>query len=231
MIRLDDLFRATQDIDLPEGQKGMARALTDAEAKERRRFALVKSQEVVEELKDPTSLRHRLSVAPLEKVKDDEADSLIKVILEARRYDSQRDAVTLFPLPFIPIADDADDVTEREVLQQREESEKVVREQRAEYVKQRITTLREKYQETPMETLRVVTRQLAITVEARRTMVDAFRWYTIYASVFIYNNGKAERLFQSPDQVANVPSSIVDRLYKKAEAVDNVDPWDIVKNA
>lgn len=229
MIGLDDLFRAIKEIELPGGLKGQVRALSDAEIKERRRYSLLQELEVAKELEDETSDAYRLEIAPLAAI--DIRGPLVSTVLAVRRIEIQAEADLLYPNIFIPIPDDADDVAEREVLKRRGETEAQTREHRAEHIKQRLQTAREKLEGLEMKTLRKMAQQLAITVAARSAFLDGIRWYTVYAGVYAHRDGQLERLCQSPDAVRDIPARVIDRLHREVEEVNTVDPWEIAKNA
>lgn len=229
-MRLDALFRATKAIDLPGGQKGMVRALSDAEQKERQYYALQKSYEAEKEIRKSGSIAHQAVLAPVMAV--DEPSTLIPVILEARRLDVEREALILFPHRFIPLPDGPDDVKQREVLEQRETSEAETFDKRKAHTEQRMAEIQSKMEAAPPDDLRQMTESLAVTVEARRIMIRAIRCYTVYAGVLIHDEkDKLKRLFQSPEQVSDVPAMVINRLFDEVEAVNSVDPWDIEKNA
>ena len=227
-ITLDNLFRAVKDIELPGGLKGQVQALSDAEKKERRRYALLCELDAAKELRDETSDAYRISVAPLAEVED--KDPLVSTILQVRRVELQQESQQLFPQLIIPIPDEADDVTEIAVIERRKETEAKTAEQRQNHIEVRMTQIREKLESQDIELLRKMARGLAVTVTSRRVMIDAICWYTVYAGVYVFRNGDRERLYQSPDIVQNSPESVIDRLYREVEEVNNVDPWEIVKN-
>lgn len=229
-MRLDALFRATAEIDLPGGQKGLVRALSDVEEQERHRYALLKSNEVEKELRDKTSLEYQIAIAPLEEIENPQP--LIAVILEARRLDIEREARLLFDYQFIPMPDESDDKEERDVLRQREEADANTRQQRLDHIKARLTEVREKMEAQSMDTLRQMAINLAVLVRARRVMLQALRWYSVYTAVFRQSeNGELERLFQSADEVSQTPTLVIDRLFEEVSQVNTVDPWEVSKNA
>lgn len=229
-MRYDRLFRAEEDIDLPGEEKGVARALSDADIKERRRYALLISLEAEQELRDETSRWHRAYVKPLGTI--DSAEPLVVRVLAVRRFDITEEAQLLFPYQFVALPDKPDDVVERNILAQRMEQEQKVRERRHLHVEQRMEELRQKLIALPIETLRKEAVGAAISAATRAEMIDAVRWYTVYAGIYAANtDGDLERLFQSPSEVRGVPTSVIDHLFQKVSVVNNVDPWEIQKNA
>ena len=228
MIRLDDLFRATKDIPLPKGLKGQVRTLSDGEMKERRRYALLHSQEVVSGLEDETSDSYRLYVAPLATTRNREL--LTDVVMQIRRAEAMRDAFVFYPNELIPMPDDATDIDEREVLDQRKIQEDKLAVNRAKFVDKRLATIRKKHKALNVRQLRALAQRLAVVVAERSATIDAMRWYTVYAAVFVHKDGALERLYQDPDTVRKSPQQVVDRLYLEVEEVNGVDPWEIAKN-
>lgn len=228
MIRLDDLFRAVKDVDLPKGLKGQVRALSDGEMKERRRYALLHSQEVVTGLEDKTSDSYRLYVAPLATTKNREL--LTDAVLQIRRVEALRDAFVLYPNVLIPMSDNVTDIEEREVLEQRKTQEEDLVKKRVAFQDKRVATISEKLKSLNLKQLRAMAQGLAVITAERAATIDAMRWYTVYAAVSVYDNGTLERLYQDPDTVRESPQQVVDRLYLEVEEVNTVDPWEIAKN-
>lgn len=228
MIRLDDLFRAVKDIDLPKGLKGQVRALSDGEMKERRRYALLYSQEVVTGLEDKTSDSYRLYVAPLATTKNREL--LTDAVVQIRRVEALRDAFVLYPNVLIPMPDNVTDIEEREILDQRKAQEEELVDKRVAFQDKRVATISEKLKSLNLKQLRAMAQGLAVITAERAATIDAMRWYTVYAAVSVYDNGTLERLYQDPDTVRESPQQVVDRLYLEVEEVNTVDPWEIAKN-
>lgn len=228
MIRLDSLFRAVKDIDLPEGKKGQARALADAEIKERRRYALIKSQEVTKELRDETSDMYQLYMLPLATTRD--RDLLLDTVLQVRRIEFLQDALEFYPNVLLPIPDDASDVEERGVLEQRVLQEAAIQKQRDDYIAKRVADIRKKTKALNVRQLRKMAQGLAGVVAERATMIDAMRWYTVYAGISEFKDGQLERLFDSPGAASMSPEGVVDRLWLEVDEVNSVDPWEIAKN-
>lgn len=229
MIRLDSLFRAVKDVDLPGGLKGEARALTDAEVKERRRYALIKSQEVTKELRDETSDMYRLYILPLATTRD--RALLLDTVLQVRRVEALQDAIAFHPNTLLPMPNNASDIEERGVLEQRALQETEVQRQRDAYIAKRIADIRKKSKSLNVRQLRKMAQELAGVVAERAAMIDAMRWYAVYASISVFKNGQLERLFESPDAVSMSPEPVVDRLFSEVNQVNGVDPWEIAKNA
>lgn len=229
-MRYDRLFRAEEDIVLPGQGKGVVRALSDADIKERRRYSLLMSLEAEKELRDETSRWHQAYIEPLGTVSSPE--SLIVRVLGVKRLDITEEAMVLNPFEFIALPDKPDDDAERNILAQRKEQEEKVRSQRRSHVGQRMEDLRLKLEALPIELLRKEAIGAAINAATRAEMVDAVRWYSVYAGIFTQNaDGTLERLFESPEEVRHVPGLVIDRLFLRVSAVSNADPWEIQKNA
>ena len=116
MIFLDDLFRATKEIELPKGLRGQVRALSDGEIKERRRYAILHSQRATEDIEDESSDVYRLTIAPLMKGK--QKAPLLDVIMQVRQIGLLRDAIMFHPSVLIPMPDEVMPDQEREILAQ-----------------------------------------------------------------------------------------------------------------
>jgi hypothetical protein len=230
MIRLSDLFGASKEIDLPKGLKGQARALTDGEIKERRRYAILHSQKATEEIKDESSDAYRLLIAPFKQEK--QKAPLVDVVMQVRRIEFVRDALAFIPNVLIPLPDDANDTQEREILERRKVQDKEVQEKRAAMVEKRTKDVRQKLTKLNVGRLRLMAQQAIVGVYEQAASYDAVQWYTIHAGVYVYEGDKLERLFPSPEAVRDHASGpAVARLFGEVEEVNGVDPWEIAKNA
>lgn len=228
-IQLDDLFRATKEIELPKGLRGQVRALSDGEVKERRRYAILHSLKATREIEDESSEAHRLTIAPLKSEK--QKAPLIDVVMQVRRVEFIRDAIAFISNVMIPLPDDATDVQEREILAQREVQDQKVRDKRTAHVAKRLTDVRKKYTKLTVNKLRQMAQQAIVSVYEQAASIDAVRWYTVYAGVFVHRGDKLERLYPSPEAASKSPEAVVDRLFNEVEDVNAVDPWEVAKNA
>lgn len=229
MIQLDDLFRAIREIELPKGLRGQVRALSDGEVKERRRYAILHSQEATKDIQDESSDAYRLTIAPLKSEK--QKSPLIEVLMQVRRIDFVRDAIMFVPNVMIPLPDDATDVQEREILAQREVQDQEVQDKRAAYVAKRLTEVRKKYTKLSVNKLRQMASQAVVAVYEQAAAIDAMRWYTVYAGVHVYRGEELKRLYPSPEAASKSPEAVIDRLSDEVEIVNAVDPWEVAKNA
>lgn len=232
-MKVDALFRATADIDLPGGTRGMVRALSDGEREERRRYALLRSLEVQRELGDETSDRHKMDIAPL--ADTDSPNALASIILEVRQADLQSEAITLYQDQYIPFPEKATDAEQRATLEERERTEAETQKQRREHVRQRAAEIYKKLLALPIEKLRAAACKAAVDVYARREMLRAATRFTVWAGAFIYEDQEAlanpKRLFESPEQVMEAPPDVINRLLVEVDRVDGVDVWEIQKNS
>jgi len=231
-VTLDRLFRPYKEIELPDGRKGFARALGDAEVKERRRWALLQAAAASKDIENEDSEEYQLVIAPLATIED--PLPLIATILQVRTAELRREAEMLSPYPVLPIPDNADDVKEREVLAARTEAEERVDEERETFIKARLTEIRNKLVDQDVAMLQKMATNMAIILANREAMFEAIRWYTVYAGAHVYLNGdttKSERLYQSPEEAKGAPPTVVDKLYLDVVELNDVNPWEIAKNA
>ena len=229
MIQLDDLFCAIKEIELPKGLRGQVRALSDGEIKERRRYAILHSLEATREIQDESSDAYRLTIAPLKQER--QKDTLIEVVIQVRRIEAMRDAILFIQNEMVPMPDDATDVQEREVLLQRETQEQGVRDAREAFVAKRLTDLRTKYKRLTVNQLRRMAESAVVGVYEQAASIDAVRWYTVYAGVYVHKDDTVKRLYQSPEAASRSPEVVVMRLFNEVEEINAVDPWEIAKNA
>jgi len=232
-MKVDALFRATEDFDLPGGQKGMVRALSDSERTHRQRYALLKSLEVERELRDETSDAYKLDIAPLARTESPEA--LIALVLETKRLGLRREALALYPDRYIPFPEDASDIEEREVLEQRRETEAQIHKRRNDLVEKRLAEIHQKWEDQPIEALRQAAMTSCVDVYAREELFRAAEIYTVWAGTFVYedqeNSTNPKRLFKSPESVSEVPTDAIQHLLVKVSAIDSVDVWELQKNS
>lgn len=231
MIRLDELFRAYQEIDLPDGRKGMVRALTDVEQQERRRWAILQGLKVERELRNKKSTRYQEQIAPLAK---EETPTLVNIILQVRRLEVEEEAYMMYPNVMVPIPDNANVDDEAEVLDIRQQREAETAKNRTTHIAQRMTEIRKKLEADTRRALVNGSQAAAVKVGGAAIRITAMRWYTVFAGSYVYENQKEladpKRLFESPEQVMQLSRSVIDRLVEKVEEVNQFDVWALQKN-
>ena len=228
MIFLDDLFRATKGIELPQGLRGQVRALSDGEIKERRRYAILYGQKAIEDIEDESSDAYRLTIAPL--MKEKQKAPLLDVIMQVRSLELLRDASAFHPHVMIPMPDEVTDDQEREILAQRATQEQELKETRTKFVASRMKAVRQKHSRLTVNKLRQMAKTAVVAVYEQAAGIDAMQWYTVYAGVSVWRDDTWQRLYQSPDAVRDSPEVVVMRLFSQVGDVNVIDPWEIAKN-
>lgn len=222
-LRLDEFMRIQKDVELPNGEIVTVRVLSDLELNARRDYALSESVRVTEALKNPDSDLYHTKIAPLV---DAGKDSLIDVLAEARRMEIARDAMDLYRIDFFPYPDNA---TEQEMVEARirqSAHEQEVQKQRTEYIIKGEAAYREKMNALPFETLVKETQSRAVQVYSASVASDSEIYYTIWCSVEVGGHKK----WHTPEEVKQLPSKVIDFLYKAYREVDALDPWALTKS-
>ena len=126
-------------------------------------------------------------------------------------------------------ADDIEDASleeRHEVIREREEHEKQVREDRLRFVDQRVEKLREKSLSWDNDVLRR---------ETERKIVESWIWAK-YNQVFQYQTlvlacfREGVPLFKSWEDVPGYSTKLIRKLFAAYREVDSIDPWELEKN-
>ena len=200
------------------------RALSDLDVRERDRIALEASREEADRLRDEASDGYGELVAPLLEIGDDEMRAAI-VAFQGRRY--WRDIENELPYQYVPFPDDATLEERQEVLRKRETHEELIREERASVIAKRIAAFDEKVQSWTTEVLRREIQRRAIASHSLAKYADVWNYVTLVLACF--RDGKP--LYKKWEDVPEMATRAVERLFTAYREVDSVDPWELEKNS
>lgn len=218
-VQIDGRFRAYTEVG-----GIIVRALSDLDVQERRKVALLASEEEREELGNKEGDHYKELV--VESLEDATEGVLREALLQFAVADLTRDAEDLLPFRFVPFPNDASLEERHGVLRQREEHEAEIRAERLKYVDQRVDKLREKSLAWEYDVL---------LRETERKIVESWIWAK-YTQVFQYQTlvlscfKDGAPLFKCWEDVPKNSDKFVKRLFSAYREVDSVDPWELEKN-
>jgi hypothetical protein len=219
-ITLDRLFRAKQDVVLPDGRTVQVRALSDAERKQRSTASLRASIRSDELLSKEDSDEYAIYIKPLEQASREELEN---IIVDWQTADIVRAAYEEFKYEFIPFPDDASDEEQKDVLLKRAESEKAVDDKRQDYIVKQTLAFREKVQSwTDVSKEAKARKRFLVSVNARYEA-------DVYMSVYLGSEVNGKRLFQSAEEVSSLQSDVLRKLLEAQREVDSLDVWELTK--
>jgi hypothetical protein len=221
---LDEFFRVSEQIDLPDGTKATMRVLSDIELNMRRDYALSEVMKVAEQLKDTNSDLYKTKIEPLS---NSTLESLLELMSQGRMIELRREAEELYRVDFVPTPDNA---TLEEEIKTEEKQESVdvrVYKDRTKYVVDGITTYRNKVSELPRDTMLKELHQRAIQAYSYSASLDAEVYYTVWCAT---ETEKGAKHWKTVDHVRQLPSKVIDVLYTKYKGLDAIDPWAITKS-
>ena len=199
------------------------RALSDLDVRERDRIALEASRVEADELRDEGSEKHGELIAPLLEISDDEMRAAI-VAFQGRQF--WRDIEAELTYEYIPFPDDATLEERQEVLRKREAHEEQVRKERATVIAKRIAALDEKVQNWTTEVLQREVQRRSVAAHSMAKYADVWNYVTLVLACF--KDGKP--LFEKWDDVPEMSSRVVEKLFAVYREVDSVDVWELEKN-
>jgi hypothetical protein len=230
-FRLDELFNVEADFPLPDGKSVTIRVLTETEIQERDAQALRAYKEAEDHMQADDSEDRKNIIEPLEEAN---AEMLVAILaqLEAIRYSVE--AVRLHPFRFFPFPDDAEAEERVAILRQQDKHEAEVRERRRQAVEDRRESYKARIQDRDVEDLRRMTARALIAAGADTARQEEFQVQTVYLSC---RDGTQGPSYWSLEQVRQhgKKGGMSERVYKEVLSVyyqlDNVDPWELQKNA
>lgn len=218
-VTLDRLFRVSKEVELPGNIKVKVRALSDAELQTRNRSALRARFEAEKRLKDPESTEYIITLLPLE---DADADAYRATLLAYRRSEVAGEAERELPLVYVPFPDNADDAERVVVLGQREESEKAIRQKRAELAEKWLANYAKTLTDMDEEALRKQCRQKTAEFFGRTEFFNEFMAHTIYLCTETLDG---QRYFASVEEAKGVPLVVTNRIAEIVAEVNDLDPF------
>lgn len=222
-ITLDRLYRATKQVELPDGTTIVVRALGDAERRAVGMAALRFSILTDKALGDETSDEYIVHLLPLQLA---ERETLIDVVLEFRRGVLYQEAAKQFPNQFLPHPEDATPEEMKEVEERRAESEKTIEEKRTGYIEKGLEEHRAKLDKIEDGQLRKEATQRKRQVIS----LDSASREEMYQSVY-YGTIRPEgtKYFASVDEVRALDSQVLMKLLREQREVDVLDVWALTK--
>lgn len=212
-MRLDDLFRVTDDFTLPNGKVVPMRVLSDIELKIRADAAQDAAVSVVYQVNDKDSEFYKRNVLPLATSGE---SSLVAFLLTTRLRDIERDVYRSIKPQVIAIPDDAEDDEIEKIELQRNEEEDRVHKERSETIKKRVDKFHKDLQTLDRDEL-VSRAEMSVstpfTIDARRR---AHILWTVHLST--------DRLF-TVEQLEGMDPRVVVAMYDKYQEIDRVDPF------
>ena len=222
MITLDRLYRARKAVALPDNSTVLVRALSDAERRQIQTDSLAASMRFDRALKDHNSNEYLCYVYPLESATRDE---LIEALAQWRRSELMLAAQREFKDEYLPFPDDATLEEMKAVVLQREESEARIKASREAFIEKQIVDERIRLSDKPEDALRVS------ALKYRAQYVSALEAYAenvrrcVYYSCEKTDGGRAYTF----EEVCNLETSVLNKLYTEHKEVDSLDPWEITK--
>lgn len=221
---LDKLFRVSKVVALP-GTEVTVRALSDAELRSRESIARAASAKYRKLLRNPDSDEHIAFVESLDELTDPQ---LIEVIvLQYSQLEAQDEARSQSKPEFIPTPDNPSDVEKLDVIdEQKDEDERV-----SELYKSTLKTMLDNY------------RKNVESWDRNKLLAESRNWtirglaYTEYlrtsilASLYLATEKNGKRYFPNLDALENTSQMVVNRLYEEFVKVNEVDAWEIAKEA
>lgn len=230
-FRLDDLFNVEADVDLPDGTSVTVRVLTETELQERDAKALDAYKEVEDRMRADDDEERKAVIDPLSEA---DVETLVAILaqIEAIRYSVE--AVRMYPFRFFPFPDDAEAEERVAILRQQDEHEAQVRERRRQAIEDHRESYKARIAGRDAEDLRKMAERALIAAKADAARQEEFQVQTVYLSCRDKETGKP---YWPLEQVRlhDKHGGLSKRLYTELLSVyyqlDNVDPWELQKNA
>lgn len=222
MFRLDEFFRVSKDVELPDGKVVTVRVLSDIDTQARSDYALSEQAKMVELLKDSTSDVYKTRIAILG---DSATESLIDIVCDIKRMDYVREAYDLHRTDFYVFPDNATDEEKVNVLQRQAQHEREVREAQTNYVINAENNLRAKLEKMEHASLVEMAKSAAVNTYGVRARLLADRHWVI-ANAFEVDGKPVWTI----DSVKELPGKVQDFLVAQYQEVDSIDPWELTKS-
>lgn len=224
-LSMDAMYRVRTELTMPDGSVMIVRTLSEAEVQTKNRMALDASRRRADDLRDPQSAAHKELIAPLRGLSVSAARTILSSLKQTAL---RRDAVGEIPYEFIPIPDGASLEEKQEVLARREKSEEKTRERREQWVASRLKEYQAKIEKLEHDAVLRELEAQTILAYAYQSYFDTLQYATLYLAC---RHEDGRRWFSSLEQVSEMGSAVLDRVFAAYREVDGVDPWELEKNA
>ena len=218
-VTVDRLFRVSKELELPGGVKVKVRALSDMELQLRNREALRARYVAEKRLKDKDSTEYQITLLPLE---DADADGYRATLLAYRRSEVGAEAERELPFVYVPFPDNASESEQTDVLAKREESEKEIRQRRAEWAEARVKDYVKLVTEMDEETLKKQCFRKTAEFFGRTEFTNRFVTMTAYIAT---ETLEGAHYFASAEEVGSVPTVVLDRILQAVSEVNDISPF------
>ena len=218
-LTIDRLFRAVQDVTLPNDDVVQTRALTDAERKSKSLLSLKASIKLEDAMQTEGSDEWTVYVLPLKRA---ERETLVDIVEAWARQEASR--LSFKEIPYEPIEfpeGEVEDDEKKEILRKRVISEAETQKKRKAFIKERGAVARAKADTQEVEELRreAINRRRAL--ESLREAWDE----DAYGSVVYGTEKNSTRDFNSIEEVRNLDGVVLRKLLDAQRDVDDIDPY------
>lgn len=212
-MRLDDLFRVTDDFTMPGGEVVPLRVLSDIELKIRADAAQDAAVEVLGKLEDKSGEFYKRNVKPIVEA---DVDALIAFLVTARAPDIERDVYASIQPSIIAVPDGAEQDEMEDIEIERREEEIRIDEERFSAIKARLESYKKSIESLEVDELR---KRAELSVRVPFTM-EARRRAHILWTVHLASDKK-----YTVEQLENMDPKVVLAMYTRYQEIDQVDPF------